>query len=52
MLRSEGPITQEIENKVRGGGALNWVDGKQEEYKVEVGERSGAGKGIGDREVS
>lgn len=44
--------TEETESKVRwGGGILNRVDGEREEYKVEVGERSGAWKGTGDREV-
>lgn len=50
MVRSEGPTAQEIESKVRRGGIYRTGE-KRGEYKVEVGEKSGAGKGRGDREV-
>lgn len=41
------PITQETESKIRGE-LRNKVDGKREEYKIEVGERFGKGIGDGD----
>lgn len=43
MLRSEGRTPKRQRAKLDGGGGiLNRVDGEREEYKVEVGERSGA----------